>query len=80
MRWAGAGEEKGSTSAELVEDHSRWGAGCMPAVLALATWRSRSRLQVAERALARLSGFGYCQACAGDAASTLLRRRFQEIV
>lgn len=38
------------------------------------------RTKDAEQALARLLKLGYCQSCAGDAASTLLRKRFHELV
>ncbi len=34
----------------------------------------------ADEALRRLFKLGYCQSCAGDAASTLLRKRFHELV
>jgi predicted Ser/Thr protein kinase len=34
----------------------------------------------AEQALQRLFKLGYCESCAADAASTLLRRRFHELI
>jgi serine protein kinase len=39
-----------------------------------------TRRKEADQALLRLFKLGYCQSCAGDAASTLLRRRFHELV
>ena len=38
------------------------------------------RRKDADEALQRLLKMGYCESCAGDAASTLLRRRFHELV
>jgi predicted Ser/Thr protein kinase len=38
------------------------------------------RRREADQALVRLYSLGYCESCAGDAASTLLRRRFHELV
>ena len=38
------------------------------------------RRKDADQALARLLSLGYCENCAGDAASALLRRRFHELV
>jgi predicted Ser/Thr protein kinase len=38
------------------------------------------RRKDADQALVRLRTLGYCESCAGDAASSLLRRRFQELV
>jgi serine protein kinase len=38
------------------------------------------RKKEAEQALARLSPLGYCESCAGDAASMLVRRRFHELL
>jgi predicted Ser/Thr protein kinase len=38
------------------------------------------RRKDAEQALGRLKLLGYCQNCVGDAASTLLRRRFHELI
>jgi predicted Ser/Thr protein kinase len=38
------------------------------------------RRKDAEQALQRLVKLGYCESCAADAASTLLRRRFHELV
>ena len=38
------------------------------------------RRTAAEEAIKRMKGLGYCPSCAADAASTLLRRRFRELI